>query len=469
MTTLTSVSVGVAVAGAGGIAANQTITAGFVASGSHVFGGFNSQPGTTVTDLSADVYRRSAPNTLIVNLDQSFERTWQDQINECGSGSLKILNDDADYSSIQMGDLIRFSVQGYAAFTMIARDWQIDTLVEGEEADELTTISGPGILSVLDEAVVYPSRGVGVTPIETDRVFNWTSPDYDDTDWPTAISISDVISAQALFPGSPTGWPYLPFGHNFFGADVGVSTPIIGPPGASNRTAPIGACFYRGSFTTGDDAFVTICVTADDAADVYIDGQLILQVGGVDQTAVTNPALWLTAGTHNIAAFVTNLPAPGQADPTDYNPTGLAIAGYSANAAGKPVWLLFTTDDTWKVCAYPPAVPGMTPGEVIRHCVTEAQTRGSLTGVTLNFDDDVDSAGNAWPNVTDISTKVGTDYLTFFREISATYFDFWMEPASLTLWAWAKDTRGVASGVTLAATTSPATSNLASLTHHRVI
>jgi hypothetical protein len=178
----------------------------------------------------------------------------------------------------------------------------------------------------------------------------------------------------------------------------------------------------------------------------------------------------VTAGTHNFAAAVANPAAPNQADPTDYNPTGLALRAYRCNSAGKPLGSAeAVTSTSWKVCAYPPWAPGMTPGEVMRHVIAEAQARGALTGVTLNFDDTVDSAGAAWPSVTDISTKIGTDYLTFFREMSATYFDFWMEPASLTLWAWAKDTRGTTTSVTLAATTNPATSNLAALAHHRVI
>ena len=114
----------------------------------------------------------------------------------------------------------------------------------------------------------------------------------------------------------------------------------------------------------------------------------------------------------------------------------------------------------------------MTPGEVVIHCVNEARARGCLPPITFAFDTEVDSAGNPWPEVTDISTKVGTDVLKFFRELTATYVDLWLEPATWTLHAWVKDHRGDERNVTLHAVTDPDdpySGNLAGLTFKQAL
>lgn len=460
MTTLTADPVEITVGSPGAwITADQTITIGTATSGA-VAWGLTVDDGTTPTDLTAKVYRRAAPNTLVVELDQSFDRTWQDQLNETGSGSLKILNDDPDYSSIQMGDVIRYELQGFAAFSMLARDWQIDTLVQGEEADELTTIQGPGIVSVLDEAVVYPSLGVGVSPITEDRVFNWTSPEFDASDWHTArfLAYYDDQSAGPFWVDNGDGRS-LPKG---FPADA--YAVWVGPTVGDANTAPPGDCYYIVDVTFTDPGRVIVYFAGDDLGRMWFDSTLLIE-NRFGQS--TGAELDVSAGLHRLAIWVQN--APDQQDDNTGDPTGFVYAIYEKDGGTVGTLLAASDASVTKVLEYPPFTPGMTPGQAVRLCVEEAQARGALPGVDLNFDDHVDSAGVAWPIVGDIATKVGNDVLTFCRELSGTYIDFWMEPASLTLWLWNKDTRGGSLPVTLDGTTSAATSNVATLTHRRVI
>jgi hypothetical protein len=157
-----------------------------------------------------------------------------------------------------------------------------------------------------------------------------------------------------------------------------------------------------------------------------------------------------------------------------HNPGGIVFAAWSVDIAGQmSAAPIVRSDGTWKCLSYPSSVPGMTVGEVIRHCVTEAQGRGGLAGLTLNFSDELDAEGSAWETVCDISTKVGTDYGTFFlKELCETYCDLWMEPAGWRLWAWVADGRGVDSEVTFHGPTDPGdpySGNLTALTHRRAL
>src|SRR5690606_33167507 len=92
------------------------------------------------------------------------------------------------------------------------------------------------------------------------------------------------------------------------------------------------------------------------------------------------------------------------------NPTAMLLAGFrAANGTVAGNTPIVISDDSWSIVEYPPSPPGMTVGRVMRVLIDEAQRRGALPGLRINFNDTVDSAGRQWPMVSDISTKVGTD------------------------------------------------------------
>lgn len=415
-----------------------------------------SQPGTVVPPIQAGLYRRSDLNDLVVAFDQSFTRRWQDELNEPGSASCQLLNDDPDLAFLEHSDVIRFTINGYAAFTWLVREIEQLTIAQGEEHDQVTTLSGPGHVAIFDEALVYPSRGVGVLPIEEDRPFNWTSTDYDDSGWTTARASMSVDTAV-------TTWPLRPFGDGF---PSGTSAQVIWDLPAAGTARPPGDCYFRKEYTSTGGALIYAVI--DDGGEIYFDGQLILSCLTGFATVYTM-SLQVTPGEHTIAVHGQN--GPGAPDSVFDNPAGIAIAVWPCDANGQPVGSSpdVVTDSSWKIVAYPPGPPGMTPGEVVIHCVNEALARGCLPPVTFNFDKETDSAGNPWPEVTDITTKVGTDVLTFFfKELASTYVDLWLEPASWTLWAWVRDQRGWERLITLHAPTDPNdpwSGNLGALTH----
>lgn len=409
--------------------------------------------------ITATVYRRAAPNVPIRVLSDAHSRRWLDELNEPGSASVVLQNDDPDLSDIEDDDLIRFELYGWSAFTMLARDFDRQSIAQNEEVDETTTVSGPGHLAILEEAVVYPSRGCDVKPVEEDRLFNWAGVDYDDTDWDTASQIAAygggkywVDENDALAIPSLDLWP--------------VASGAVWMWGEGNdEHAAEGTCYFRSEFVvTG--GHITIFLCADDRANLYFDGQLIMSTdnGNATPADVQTAAIECTPGTHLIAIEGTNAADDPELTPGTHNPAGVLCAVYPTDAVGNlsSVSPLLVSSAAWKVSSYPGYPPGMTPGEVLRICVEEAQARGGLVGVTYTFTDDVDSEGVPWPEVGDIATKVGTDYMTFFRELSATYIDLWMAPHALELHAWVMGGRGQTTSVEFAAGV-----NLAQLKHRK--
>jgi hypothetical protein len=411
----------------------------------------------TVTDLT----------TAVLTLDDSRGRRWQDELSEPGNGQMTLQNDDPDLASFVLdgSDLVTFFLQGWAALTMIVEKFVRTSVAPGEEADEATELSGRGHLALIERMLVYPSRGVGRLPVEEDRAFNWTSPSYIDSGWILATAIAAVGSGM-WWSGLPPGFPAA--GASWIWAAIG-----------SEDWAPRGYCYFRKEFTVPADGRIKVFFSVDDSGTLYFDGQSMLSTSNIPGTDITDDSvgaepteirdvtLAVTAGTHLIAVEGYNAaddPAVGM----HHNPGGILVSVWTIDGTGNLVAQILSTDATWKIVEYPPWPPGMTPGQVMRLCVEEGQARGVVTGLALGFTDGADSGGVPWPEVSDIATKVGTDVLTFFRELSGTYVDMWMRPGQLVLDAWNLGFRGDPSGVTYEPPTDPLdpdSGNITALVH----
>lgn len=435
-----------------------TILAGDAVREPVAYGGLFSQPGTITPPLVARVFSPSDPVTEVVTLDQAHSQSFLDQLNEPGSGSLTLQNDDPDLALISDGDLIRVEHYGWAALSFLAQDFTRVSVDQGEEASEATTLSGPGHLALLEGARVYPARGIGALPAEEDRRFNWSSVDFDDSSWTTAtVMVLQGENDPGLNPQwygidpdppGPVGWP------DPTAAWVWASS---GTPDAS----PPGFCYLRVDFPVPPAvAEAVIFATIDNGGDLAFDGQMLLE-GMNDWEHVFTAVVEVDEGVHTIAVAGGNTPLP---DGSGSGPGGVLVAVYARNPDGSLGDLLTHTDDTWQIIEFPGYAPGMTPTEVLRHVVEEAQARGELAGITLNFSDGHDSDGVPVPATADIATKTGTDVLTLVRELTGgPYLDVWMAPGGLELWAWVKGGRGQLTGVDF----TPGV-NLAHLEHQRV-
>lgn len=383
------------------------------------------------------------------------DKQFQDQLSEPGAGQITFQNDDADLALINPPfTVIRFDVQGWPAWTMICETFTAQTVAQGELGDETTEWSGRGHMAILERGVIYPSGGTGRLPVQDDRSFNWSSPEYDDSLWTQAkeVLVASVAKQELLLSG--TGWLVA------IDQDYPDNTAfMIWATSGSFFDAPSGYCYFRRTFTIPTTGRYLIYWLTDNAGSLYVDG-LHLE----DSTAFikfSNVFVDLTAGDHTFAASVLNyfVTPPG--------PGGFLFSLYTTDESGGAATLIMNSNSAWKILGYPAQLPGMTPGEAIRICVDEWQARGGLAGVVLNFSDELDSAGQSWPEV-DLATKVGTDILTFCREMADTYCDIWMDPVGLFLNAWNYGTRGQLQAIVYEPPTDPEdpnSGNLTALTH----
>lgn len=442
----------------------QDYTAATAIAGAHVFGPLPEDP----AELAAAVYRRPDLNDPIVTLDTPTALGFRDPLNDIGSGELTLKNDDPDLALIQFGDIVRFTRRGYAAFAAVITDDLAVIIDPNEEAGQATVLSGPGHLAIIDEARVYPARGLEQLPVEIDRLFNWAGLDYDDTHWRGATSMG-IQSADSLWwmyddgDPMPEDWPY-PDAHWIWAA--------IG----TQEWAPEGSCYFRQTFTVPEGVpKVRIYFTCDDSGQLYIDGQKVYDTdnqGNIPEQVRSDVLIDVTPGDHLIAVHGYNVADP-EGDEL-HNPAGVLVAVFPVDATGITTsdTPLTYTDESWKIVEYPPFPPGMTIGEILIVAIEEAQARGSLLGLTPMFTRDIDSDGVPWTETPDVATKVGESYLVFARELIESYCDLWMAPAGLELHAWVPGGRGETRDITYhppTDTTDPLTGNLQSLVHHTVV
>lgn len=373
-----------------------------------------------------------------VALTGALKPSFEAMLSESGAGSFDLKNDDAAWESFARDgtDVVAVDVLGARRFALLVEQLARKTVDQNEEVGQVTSFSGRGHLACLSRALVYPALGVDRHPVEEDRQFNWTSPVYDDSGWDASVLIDDV-------GGAKSDWP-IPWAEDF----PDDTAEILWAPYFLPDFAATGEVYFHQRFTATQAGRHIIFATADNYAEVYIDGALVITVSGNNGFGFTHAQqidVDLDVGEHLVAIVGTNLPLGGGG----VNPAGIAWAIY---VPGYPPDLVAHSDASeCTIVGYPSEPPGMTPGEVMRLAVEEAQARGEISYVTLGFDDTNDSNGNPWPVVADIATKVGTDLLTFFREIAGTYVDLYMPPDGYELRAYNIDERGTSSGVEFAA------------------
>lgn len=382
--------------------------------------------------------------TTGADLDQAFSRSWTDPLVDVGTGELQMLDDDPDLSGFELdgNDVIQFSLNDELSYSVLVEQVEHVAVAPDEEAAEGWKLSGRGHMAVLERALVYPTNGVRRAPPHEDRVFNWTEPSYYDAGWSPAHIVTYILWVQpppfgagGLYGGYDWG-DTGPWDANFSDQTAAVLWSSAG----STYHAPSGTVYGRQWFymdVADDHAYFQ--GEGDDRCDFYLNGQLILST--TDWMTRLDTDVSVPAGWNLLATACAN-----RSDQVAANPAGWAWALWDY---GYPPNLYAHSSDFANVLAYPAAVPSLPVGAVMRLMIEEANGRGALPYITLGFTDTHDSAGKPWPTP-EISTKVGTDLLTFFtREIGETYADLYMPPGSTTLYAWNKGTRGKASGLTL--------------------
>lgn len=431
----------------------------------------------TEQPLRCELYQNWDFSTVVATIDRSLPRTWEwhDMLGETGAGSITFRVDDPILDDLANDgtDCLVFYWGPLRAFILILESFEEVTVGTAEDAARAVTYSGRGALSILDDAVVYPTSGVGRSPIEEDRHFGWPAATYDHSSWGTvtvlgtvqdAINVGSVLLAGGLNEATP-GW------NEQLTTDTlqklpALDIPLLWASGGTLLNATPGTCYFFGEFTipvAGDYVFFGI---ADDAGDFYIDGQQITSVQGQNWLGVSQVAVTLSAGTHYVAAKITNADNGAALNKAVF---GWCIATETQTSTlleqATNYTVVAMSSGSTKVLAYPSSVPGQSVTKTMRIALEEAQNRGEVQDIWFDFDDDHFSDGSAAEPIPDVATKVGSTLLQFFQELQATYCDISMNVGETypVFQAWPKNGRGMTRTATLRSPTDeddPTSGNL---------
>lgn len=160
--------------------------------------------------------------------------------------------------------------------------------------------------------------------------------------------------------------------------------------------------------------------SAQDVKDALVNNIGFLDATQIDVTGSgTGADPWVIELTGSLA----NMPGTLSGDGSSL--TGGTLTINETQHGGSAPSIIRTTD-AWKVQEAPSGVVGLTPGEVIRILLEEAQARGDtkLDNVTLGFTDANDSDGNAWTSQVEIPVEVDrTSILQVVQQIERLGFD----------------------------------------------
>lgn len=398
-----------------------------------------------MADIVVKAYNRAAPAKLLGTLSTDKARTWLQQLSETGQGETAAQIDSADAALLTYDTILRFFLLGMDRFAILVEAKKRRSIAQGEESEEVVVASGRGVLALLDFSVLFPELGLNVRSPEH-RYFSFPSVDYDDAAWIAATEIkqqSDTAFGQ---------WETTDEGGAVHQAPVDFPDPdawwiwsrpqdlMLSPP------QPVGDIYGRDAFTLAAQTPVAIVWSADDGGRLFLDDELIdEEVRAHIWAGFRRVDLLLDAGDHLLAFKATNI----ERDSVATNVAGIIYSVVTTTEGGDAYGAVITrSDSSTKVLDYPTEAPTMTPGQILRVLIDEAQARGELVGVTIDFDDAVDSDGTPWTGV-DVVYAVGTtSYLQIARQLAETSIDIAMTPA-LVLRAWVKGDQGSVTAITL--------------------
>lgn len=383
--------------------------------------------------LTATHHRFPTHGTTLGTFETFTDEHWTLQLSEVGSGTITVPLDDPN--DVHINDLIRFRIDGTTVGAFIVEEIQEHTLDDDEDHAETRVLSGRGVGAVTDWVIVGPANGFGAMPKETERLRGAYAPDFDISGLDNAVLTTN--------PSIPAEWPDI----------TGWTGPYISTTSATPTSTPAGPSLLFDDFTTADDAQVTLFGSADNWASWYIDGQPWLTAGGPDQDhsykRTFTASNFLTAGTHRVAVRMFNKGSD--------NHGGIRHIIGTTSADGSLATTLHQSSDSWKNIETPSPWPGMTPGKATLLPLEEAQYRGRLSWLGVDYDESTDSNSVSWPVEGDISTRTGNTLCAFLMELSATYIDWLVDPETLTLRLFVKDTYAQIGGAAVSLTPAAVT------------
>ena len=355
---------------------------------------------------------------------------WVDSILDQGGGNFKIPHNSpaiiANPGLFAEGNVIQIREDSTPLFAFEIERPRRDA---GDVSDRIS-VAGPGALALLDHALVYAPREQEALR-NRQRVFGWMSTDFDDTGWDSPIDHSGGTQGNpdlSVRDGHPEEWPDPD-------AEWIWSEAVDG-----NGTHPVGNVYFRRTLDVDNTVDAAgparIFITADNRFVAYFDGEQVAT--GRDWRGFATIDVDLVPSVeHVLAVEVRNTPGGNP------NPGGLLVSIVKVfdteddEELGQILYRSFTGTGgfphPWKVLGYPGQVPGVTHGFVLKTLFDEAQARGSLNALSIDFDEHVDSSGDPWTDEVEVTTQVGNDtVLTVADRMRDWPIEFRMHPGTFT-------------------------------------
>jgi hypothetical protein len=327
---------------------------------------------------------------------------FRDLLDDAGVFSFNVQADDPDVEAIEAGHVVVFSIDASPVWRGVIRK-RVWREVADDEAGRYATFSGTGEVGRLDEAVVYPTGGLGRFPFSDDRAFNWTAPEFIDSAWQAAVETPANYGQTDENYGLPEGFPW------------GDAAWIWDQD--SSGSVPGGVKYMRKAANVLNRGVYEAWSAADDRNEVWISGKSVLKSSDAPYDGRTTAVeLYMTEDWVQVAARVENR--------NDLKAGFLfGIGQPKMNEAPFVV-----TDDSWLIA--PDGAPlGMTAGYIMDILLDEFEARGGVAP-DRTWTTTLDSNGDPWTVYEEVTVQVmTTTYLDVLRQmVELEMCDFRMSP-----------------------------------------
>lgn len=367
---------------------------------------------------------------FICHLPHTLGLQWLDEFNTAGAGSI----DARRYEEVEQehpgvwtaGNQVVISIGSLDVFRIVL-DAEPGYRLDAETGERVDTWAGLGALGVLNSGMVFPEYGFRAEAFE-ERSFDYGSNPaiggwLVSSEWKTPVGKPVRQSWRWTYRRRrlPRGWPEKRAQWLWWKNPDSTSVP--------NET-----CYFRSSFTLSAARRIKIWVCGDDNLEFQVDGEVRATTGPGGWRKASTVVLHLSAGTHYVAARVTN----AGSEVGNNNRSGFLCAIGRLNSDGDVVqWIRRSNPATWTVRRQGSAAPGWFAAQVLRQLVLEQQVRGCAghAPITFGFTTARDSAGVSWSGRHDLGITVGTLGLDYVQRLVEAGLDVAMTPA-LKLHAW---------------------------------
>lgn len=372
----------------------------------------------------------------VVALEGTMARQFYREISQPGSGAITFRKDAPQLAEVIEGEkIVTFYFDGVAVQSILVDPVERHPVNQGEAAAETTTVNAPGHLRMFKWAGVNPALGSDAVPSDDTRRLNWTASAYDDSgpEWVGATEVCKVSVAKA-------GWLSVLQGATFAAGFYDDDASVLFAADATIDGAGAGTCWMRSDVWTNTDAgWFLVEVVADNWCQAFVNGVLLIDMAdegtlGSNFMATHTQMCKLPAGDFVFSGWCRNENLVSGNNPG--NPAGFALSVHPVDATGLVGASVFHTSTNWKIVEYSDDPPLMTWGEGAIILLEEMVASGVLPGMSWTWTKTLDSAGNDWPAVTDVSTGVETSLDAFFAEAGDTDADIVMTPGALEVNAY---------------------------------